>query len=966
MHQLKLVCGTALASILLFAASCTDSRYDLDRLSGEVTIGGESLTLPLGYIPQKTLSSIIGTSVDELKEEDGIYVLNVPSAKGTFSVSGIEIPDITDISPKTDPLTFSFTKLPTAIHGGTRRMGYDIDFKGFDFDTRIEPLRNSKSIPLGQIPSGSIPAMGEQRIAANGSAPLTMDFSIADEIKRINTLWLKSQGSPDGARFTLSFDLNGLSSVNGGGRLSLSVRFPQNYKVEIRDAYDGHLSLAGSTLTLRDYPVAQGASAMTLEAFITSIDMSSHAISGGMLSLNDAVEYDMEFVFDATEGYVNGASLPAFTLATAPQYSDASVTTNRFEPDDSERTIDIEYDFNGISTGISAIEYIAFTSSSIYISLSGAETITADCAIVDVHLPDSFVFGSDPHIDNATNILTATIRELTQGISLPVVGADGTSPDFTLADGTLAMRSKATIKAHAIPDNTTVLVSSILPETSPLHTTLSITADDLAVDIDNSRVEASAMTYDIDIDNAPEINQTIEVPAEVRRIDRIELAAADGSAPHGVITLSMPDGVTFPVDEVIFDLNIYFPEFVRLAPSDNISGNRIFVKGEHWRPNEERTKRLIDVTIEALENLPAISNGAMDIKGKIIIAGTVTSAEGADIVSSGATVDVNIDIPDLRLTTMYGIISPSVALNKNEIVLGDISDETGDMNITDMGLTPEITLSIDNPVDIDFLADIRLTPKDREGNPTNDSDINIEGLRLNGGKTTHLFVSEASHADRTPEGYDFLSAPLGDLLRGDIPYSIDVAIDNIRTDETRTHVIDLTRTDYSMNYECKVRVPLSFDHTTDISYSARIDDLNETFSTLSEQDITVGDISIEGIFSTTIPVDMTAEAQFVDAEGNPTPAQARLPRNRVAGHKAESGEKESVSNLTIELDIPDGDLKHLADIAALEVTLRLTNDSEDIQSLRPEQYIAATFKATVRGGVTIDVFNIDTNNEEEE
>ena len=127
-----------LLAVAVGAASCVDENYDLSKLNTEITVGGDSLTVPVGETAKLTMKDLLGeTSLDFLqKDADGSYKITVsdqmngssslPALNTALDLGGlapnveIEIIDLTDVAsnpliallPQNDEIALA-TYLPT-------------------------------------------------------------------------------------------------------------------------------------------------------------------------------------------------------------------------------------------------------------------------------------------------------------------------------------------------------------------------------------------------------------------------------------------------------------------------------------------------------------------------------------------------------------------------------------------------------------------------------------------------------------------------------------------------------------------------------------------------------------------------------------------------------------------------------------------------------------------------------------
>ena len=105
-----------LLAVAVGAASCVDENYDLSKLNTEITVGGDSLTVPVGETAKLTMKDLLGNEAVSFLQtaEDGSYQISVsdqmnvsssmPAINTALDLGGlapsveIEILDLTDIA----------------------------------------------------------------------------------------------------------------------------------------------------------------------------------------------------------------------------------------------------------------------------------------------------------------------------------------------------------------------------------------------------------------------------------------------------------------------------------------------------------------------------------------------------------------------------------------------------------------------------------------------------------------------------------------------------------------------------------------------------------------------------------------------------------------------------------------------------------------------------------------------------
>ena len=84
----------AFAALVLCFSSCVNEEYNVEDINTEITLGGESLTLPLGSTKQLKLKSLLsGMSEDMLQVLDGAYALRIHDGMSL----GNQLPNMKDM-----------------------------------------------------------------------------------------------------------------------------------------------------------------------------------------------------------------------------------------------------------------------------------------------------------------------------------------------------------------------------------------------------------------------------------------------------------------------------------------------------------------------------------------------------------------------------------------------------------------------------------------------------------------------------------------------------------------------------------------------------------------------------------------------------------------------------------------------------------------------------------------------------
>ena len=157
----KLFAASCVCFALAFVG-CIDREFDLAETQGEITVGGDELVVPLGEIGNITLAEIIGDNELIKPNENGVYQITYssfgedPKKYESLSIDGISIPNITGLSPKLDPIEFSFQQLPSTLTMRGFNEKFKVDFPTINKLMDVNPISASNEIAISNLPTGLV------------------------------------------------------------------------------------------------------------------------------------------------------------------------------------------------------------------------------------------------------------------------------------------------------------------------------------------------------------------------------------------------------------------------------------------------------------------------------------------------------------------------------------------------------------------------------------------------------------------------------------------------------------------------------------------------------------------------------------------------------------------------------------------------------------------------------------------
>ena len=970
----------------LCATSCIDNDFRIDQVSTEITVGGEELVVPLGELERTTLGDIVGDDMEFLKsDENGLFTISFssfgdnPDKWEQFSIDGVTLPTLTNLSPEKQSISFSTGELPTTLNMSGITTTTTINYPTLGQIIAFAPIEMTQKLDLDLPVSGS--GTLNDNVAAMlpnltysyvGKTSFRAVIDVPDEVKKLDFILFGDDTHPHGAPFDIMLDLNGIAGLNGGTTLDLDFIFPEGYY--LRDSNGRDLDIHNHLITT--VTIEAGKPSAALHLYLHKIDYSNEQYLPGShtIDIHDEIEYHIDLSTKLTGGMYDMTRPAEFSMKATPMYKDVEIVVDHFTVPAIETPV--TYAFDGLTDDIE-IKSIAFASAPISLQMTGIEWLTAD-VYTRIMLPSCFKFKAEnnpSNFDVTTNCLTATIDQLHDGITLNLDSIDCTTSECRHANGRLEVNAmvRTELDTHLL-DGHEVLLSQVMPPQSTVSVTTTLGGGTLRLDTQRCEVVfGSEQVFNFDLsEQLPTISQEVSLPKEIVAIDELTIGKAGAAEPvHIALNLATQRGKRFPVDEVQLDFSVNLGKMLRptqrmfdegiIVKADN--GDNLLIIKQAWRPNDSAFDRTIE--IEALENLPSVgSDGVMRIEQSFPVTGKVMIADGQniDLSSTNAAIDVAIAIDDIEIKRFTGKIGVEAApTNLPRIELGDLS--TLGINLQSIKINPVIRFTLkDNPVGVPFMANIGLQCFNAEGTPL--KNITIPQITVNGTGRSEIILSTSANRPlyEGKEGITFVCADeLATLLEGELPSSIAIDM-NVRTDSTTSYTLELAnaKDGFAIEYQYDVAIPLSFDGDLDVSYSGRVTGFNSTFSQLSEFELGVEDVAILADVRTNIPLSLILQASLIDINGNKIEngPQLYMGNSVIGGYKPEDGDYRT-SQLEIGLQLgEEASTTALRNVDGIELNIMLCNTDGTKSELRADQFIEGDVKLRVRGGVTIDLKEI--------
>lgn len=447
------------AAWVIMAVACVDESFNIDDVSKEVTIGGGTTVLPLGYLENKTLGDLLGgDGVEGLeKDEEGNLSFKHSGESKTIDIEGIST-------------VFDIPKI---------KQEFEVDYPAFDFDMEPVVIEEEDDIPIsgldgfsGYIPEGvTLPNIEGSYSYVIDSDKLHIEFDVPEQISNVKSVIFRDvENGHHGAPLHLSVALNGLKDINAGGELKFNLSI-EGGTFKILDAqntpiYDGNQFMG-------TYAVAEGAENVDFAIYIESITNTTALDSDHHLDIPLKLKCDMEFDMATKPGYFDFSDKPHIELTADFEYADASVVV-----DDSVSLVEYKVEgtdpieITGLPEELKMVKGVGMKQDEraiLNLYAHGLEWLgdIAEDVSVEIALPDylklHFVDGENYTYDTTTCTLATTIAELGKGVQIGIdelYFEDGLTPD---EEGTIKLMFEPSIVAH-FNEDAEISISSLKHE----------------------------------------------------------------------------------------------------------------------------------------------------------------------------------------------------------------------------------------------------------------------------------------------------------------------------------------------------------------------------------------------------------------------------------------------------------------------------------------------------------------------
>ncbi len=471
MRNFRLIGGFVLCVITVLGTSCVDKEFRLDDVSGEITIASGDTSLPLGYLPDQRLGDIItASSISNLVVyENGDYALAFEGEPQEFNIEGMQT--AFTIPQTTTQITIAYPDFSITEHSAS-----------INEDFSVGAMFGGAALPNIAIP---IPAGQEVSGLKEGELSYDLSFDVPTQVANIRKIYLKpDNANVPGASIRVDFNLNSLSAINGGGKVSVRLEAPKGYELYGEDLK----LLEGCIYEVNNRAFAAGQQSVSFCVYIRSVENTA-TIQNGKLQLPSELKYHISYTMTTVAGTVTLSDAPSLTIKSDLHYDDAEIELGGIDLGQIGSPVGKTINVRNIPEEVKSVKDVSFTDKTIFCAyIEGLDWFpksVSDNVFIEMTMPEYFELESVKQglYNPSTHTLRASLTDLqktqtNKGIELRLhsisFDGNGISPkdgnieiDFTI-DANIGIEKGTRVKVSEILHNKDIKLSAGIAE-STLH-----------------------------------------------------------------------------------------------------------------------------------------------------------------------------------------------------------------------------------------------------------------------------------------------------------------------------------------------------------------------------------------------------------------------------------------------------------------------------------------------------------------
>jgi hypothetical protein len=932
--------------------NCIDDQYDLSNgLNTDISIGGDSLSFPIGQSTKTFLSAMLNENDIEMlkKMADSTYSLQVKDSM-QVNLNSLK-PVVFSIAPITvAPITTSFTEIkipefkfdPISIESTIATPSITVDTK------LIKPISSSYTQkylisnydnPVKSSSGNDI--VGPYRKSVSQVSNQSFEYAFAAELNKINKISLQN------CKVTMTFDKTktnqlGLLSQNDTIK-SLRINFPSEFNISTPVGLNSRIE--GNSFIIENAALAQNVNIFTCSFYIQSLDLSSYPQNKSLV-FNKDITYSIDYKFIGEIGSLSTIANRdveyKVSLSATPIIDDMEIALNPFATTIPSGSYAINKVIQDIPKDVSYLSNVSFNTGA-YLQLSIANPGIAPFSFTSgnckVELPKSFIFKPFSGLNTSTNVLTIPYNEL---FTVKNIGIAGVSINQSIPEGVTSISVSDNLKYDILgfvvgAENTTLnfLKTINSKKIKMTGTCVGLTVNDAALTTRRISVDLPDKSSNIVINKF--------VSTDVKRIYSATLKNP-ASLQFKISISKLPT----TIDSLFFEnYTIQLPSSLRFKDG-NVNMNNEVILNRGFKVSDGFVKVL---TLEGfnfgndgifLENGTFKLSSAVSMKGRVYIKGNNLNTKDLGVVEVKPSIvmgEIDLAVIEAEVAPTIKPISKTVALNIPDF----LKQEGSKLDLKNPVVTLEIGNTMGIPVDLAF----NLTPR-RNGvaipNVSISSQIAIAQAQVLGQSTwSNYWISKAN------EG---VSASFQPLIIPTLPNLFKIMPDEMVIDVTPTitgtrQKIDLYAAKNEINVKYSINVPLDFGEEFKIQYNDTITGIKDKLDELTKY---TNQLDLIAIIDNQIPMDLNFEVIPLDYANHIISGVKITTSDSIKSCNIDGTAQKSLINLNIS-ETAEGSLKQLTSMV-LKVSAS-KNSTIAGMPLKSNQYFTIDLRMKIPNGITI-------------
>jgi hypothetical protein len=769
----------------------------------------------------------------------------------------------------------------------------------------------------------------------SGTSPFSINNTLPTQVKTVNKIYFgKTAGSTLPTNLVIEMKPSNMPTMKSRDFKinNLNITFPNNFSFS---------NLSGKTFTATN-AAFDPVTGYKIELDLSEIDLSTVNLNGGVLNWTDNISYSGSLTFNGRmdSKNINTSVNPKVDMSSqsAIKLNSASIVTNTITENLSSTDLAVNMNVD-ISNQVARLGSINVKPGSfIRVNINKPTLpLALNANGITIAFSSLFEFKPTANLNQNSYTINGTIPEFIE-LELKALHINK-----DLVDGKLTLNEQISISGGVSLLSGTVSSTQIEAMSTEKMSFQAVVSD---IFIESTSLEMK--TLEASLKDSTALNLSInEIPSQIKSLDSILIK--DGATMKLDIQINnMPDLGGKPLNA---NIKVKFPKMLKFGAGQVNAENEMVI-------NEAFVAGKLAKSV----NLKALKFDGSDLNGKITIDEEVgfdvnvsvvnPTINSADLVGKDISVDVKVTIAGVEFKSVYGKFDVDISdqLNIPNVGLDDIpAILKGNDVVLDIA-KPVISFSTESNIGIPVSAEMSMTKIIGGVLQNNDKltfTVNIPKAASPAQTVkTGFWISPSSSG--MPTGYQFIERPVQNLFKP-LPDAFKVEL-KPTVNTSVQHLIDLTAK-YNMKVKYDVIIPFSFGK--DLSIVVRdtvenIDLVNDFGIDLGDLDPETGSLELMATILNSIPLDL--KLQMIIMDMNDVILSTTNEQTILAG--APNGSAVS-SNINIKLADNLGDLLKMNKVA---LVFRATSNTTVAGTpIKPDNFIKATLKAKVNGGITVNL-----------